>query len=101
MLRTMFDAGSISLPAGSILADWLISRLGIGIPAADWQLQGISLKMVLLFLIIGLMTARMKNACEYLKEARLGKAELLLTIGLLVYAIVKLNNYSEFLYFQF
>ena len=99
VLLAMTDVGNIALPAGSPWEKHLGFMRDLGVTFITWtgsfskQATLLSLLMIILMLI--------PNPIKIINHFKPNPVWLIGMVGAFIYAILKLNSYSEFLYFQF
>ena len=94
----MTDFQSIVLPAFCEKALGFLSAFGVTFSAAHVVSTKQFLAVVALFVVVVFIPNPLRVVQQYFKETN---KWLLVLTALLVYALLKLNSYSEFLYFQF
>ncbi len=98
ILYAMTDFQSIVLPAFCEKALGFLSAFGVTFSAAHVVSTKQFLEVVALFVVVVFIPNPLRVVQQYFKE---NNKWLLVLTALLVYALLKLNSYSEFLYFQF
>lgn len=101
VLTAMTDIGNTGLPAGGSCQHYLGGLAQYGAGFANWSLPN-SLPVILLSLcmLAGILLL-VPNPLRLTEKFQPNNRWLIVTAGLLLYALLHLNSYSEFLYFQF
>ena len=101
ILAAMTDVGNIALPAGEKIERYLGFLQGFGVSFISWQMQGSLINQMGILLGIGIILLVSPNPLRIIDWFAPTKKWLVVLTCMFVYAIMKLMNYSEFLYFQF
>ena len=98
MLSTMINVGSLALPNDMFGGQYLKE---IGMPLVVWHIDESLLTCTLVLLLLGILLVKVKNPLEWLENYHSNWRWLMVTIIMLLFSLYRLNDYSEFLYFQF
>ena len=100
ILNSMININNFVLPAGRWL-DYFGFLQNYGVHFSNEWASQIHLAKTFVILLITVFLLTLPNPLILIKYFKPNKLWLILSILLFVYSILKLNNYSEFLYFQF
>lgn len=101
ILSRMSDFSNIVLPAGGICEHYFGFLQLAGIQFISWNIGDSILQETKLILALMLVLFVCPNPVEIIKHFTPNKKWLVIIIVLFIYAMLKLDNYTEFLYFQF
>ena len=98
IIYAMAGMNGFALPAGGRVQT-LFS--GWNIPFVKWVPEGSLLEMLGILIVLSIILAKIKNPLAYTEHFRANKRWLIITLLLALIALYQMNNYTEFLYFQF
>lgn len=101
VLVAMTDIGNTGLPTDGNYQHCLGSFAQYGLGFANWSLPNSLPDIAAALGILAAMLLFLPNPLKLTEKFQPNNYWLILTAGLLLYALLHLNSYSEFLYFQF
>ncbi|MBR2215568.1 MAG: MBOAT family protein [Selenomonadaceae bacterium] len=101
VLKAMGDVGSMALPAGGSYEKYLGFLRNWGVNFIPWVMTVSLVKIIKTLFVLLVVLVICPNPQRLMKHFKPNAIWLLLMAIAFVYAIWHVNNYSEFLYFQF
>ena len=101
VLTAMTDIGNTGLPAAGAYQQYLGSLTQYGLSFANWSLPNSLHVITAALILLAAILLFAPNPLKLMENFRPDNRWLIVTAGLLLYALLHLNSYSEFLYFQF